>query len=134
MQTRDPTQVILIAILIGCNTVSDDVDSRSHVVTDSAGIRIVQSNAPEWATPRVIEPDPVLRIGQQGEGPYLFESPGTLFLDGGRIAVAEAGAGEVRIFDAEGRHLRTFGGIGPPRRAQVHVRHAALLARLHGCV
>lgn len=53
-------------------------------------------------------------------------------LGDGRFAVADAQAEEVRVFDAEGRHLRTFGGKGQGpgelRRMQgVSVDHEGLL-------
>lgn len=58
----------------------------------------------------------MLRIGAEEAGPYQFSFISTgLLLDGGRIAVAEQSAAEVRLFGADGRHLRSVGrrGGGP---------------------
>jgi hypothetical protein len=86
----------------------------THSVADSAGIRIVESFSPSWGEdgPR-IDPEPFLRIGRQEEGPYQFGLVfRALLLANGQIAVEEASAREVRIFDSAGRHVRTFGGHG----------------------
>jgi hypothetical protein len=59
---------------------------------------------------------PVLRIGAEEAGPHQFSFVSTgLLLEGGRIAVVELSAAEVRVFDADGRHLRSVGrrGRGP---------------------
>lgn len=61
--------------------------------------------------------EPRLDIGRwDGEAPYLFEDvQHAARLGDGRVAVLESGAHEVRLFDAEGVHLRTLGrsGDGP---------------------
>lgn len=89
----------------------------THSVADSAGIQIVESFSPSWGEdgPR-IDPEPFLRIGREEEGPYQFGLVfRALLVANGQIAVEEASAREVRIFDSAGRHVRTFGrhGEGP---------------------
>lgn len=85
-----------------------------YTVTDSAGIQILESFSPALGR-RIgaIDPEPLVRIGREEEGPYLFGfvSVGT-FLSGGRIAVADGRAREVRVFDDSGAHLLTLGGRG----------------------
>jgi sugar lactone lactonase YvrE len=58
-----------------------------------------------------------LRIGtMDGAGPDLFGELTDIAIDGnGRIYVLDGQASEVRVFDPEGHHLRTFGrsGSGP---------------------
>lgn len=60
-------------------------------------------------------------------------------LPDGRFAVADAQAEEVRIFDPDGRHLRTFGGKGAgPGELQgmqgVHLDHEGMLRVAERCV
>ena len=57
---------------------------------------------------------PSLSIGsQEGEDPYLlFGVRDAVRLDDGRIAVANAASGEIRLFASDGTHAVSFGGIG----------------------
>lgn len=85
-------------------------------VRDSAGIRIVESRTSAWAPGEewTIAPSPSLEVGvESGQPEYEFASiwAATRHPDG-RIAIVDGGAAEVRIFGADGRHLRTFGGRG----------------------
>ena len=104
-----------LALAGGC--AGDDGRRGTSVTTDSAGVTIVTSTASVWGArgPR-IDSAPVIRIGAEQAGPYQFSfvSQG-LLLDSGRIAVVELAANEVRVFGADGRHLRTLGrrGRGP---------------------
>ena len=94
-------------------------DPSSTVVRDSAGVLIaetpLEASGDEWR----LEHPPVLRIGRSGGGndaPDLFgRIMQVIRLSSGDIAVAEGMAGEVRVFDDGGGHLRTFGrhGEGP---------------------
>jgi len=62
------------------------------------------------------------RLGRaDGAGPDVFGMPAALEVDAyGRLYVLEAQAGQVRVFDADGRHVRSFGrqGAGPGELAQ----------------
>ena len=93
-----------------------DADSTvaAYTITDSAGIRIVESRSPLWGDrPLRVQPEPVLRLGKEEEGPEQFSSIAQgIFLGDGRIAVSERSAGEVRLFDSTGLHLRTLGADG----------------------
>jgi hypothetical protein len=103
--------------LSACGT--DAPAGPSFSLRDSAGIVIAENRgevAPGgggWS----ISTEPILQIGSmEGEDAYLFfRIWGAARLSDGRIAVANNRAPDVRIFDAEGRHLRTFGqrGEGP---------------------
>jgi len=65
----------------------------------------------------MVTPEPTLSIGTfQGDSIYqLFQVEGAKRLQDGRIAVANSGSGEIRIFDGEGRFLVAHGrkGEGP---------------------
>jgi hypothetical protein len=85
------------------------------VSLDTVGGRIRVINTPPVAGARVtVVGDEELRIGTSEEGGAAsFGMVRTIAaLPDGRIAVADAQAEEVRLFDRDGRHLRTFGGKG----------------------
>lgn len=106
--------LLVVAATAACG--DGTIDPRTYTVHDSAGVRIIESSAAAWMPPRIIESEPLLRIGREDEGPYQFAFlVGGLLLEDGGILAVEAGAQEVRIFDAEGRHTRTLGrrGEGP---------------------
>lgn len=83
---------------------------------DSAGIRIIENARPPdgsrlgWK----VDSDPNLSIGAlEGEDPYLLHQVfDAMKLSDGRIVVANRGSQELRVFDATGVHLATWGGQG----------------------
>jgi hypothetical protein len=80
---------------------------------DTAVIRTVAGSV--WGDTMVLVPD--LAIGElEGRSPYVFGRLSGLDVDSdGRIIVLDAQAREMRIFSAEGEHLKTIGreGDGP---------------------
>jgi len=86
------------------------------VVRDSAGVTIVESPAPEpgarlgWTLDSV----PTLDIGTLDGPPelQLYQVRGAFRLADGGVAVLNAGSREVRLYGADGRHLRSMGGEG----------------------
>jgi hypothetical protein len=85
-------------------------------VRDSAGVTIVENPALsevatlDWS----VGESPQVSIGML-EGPeeyQLFQVMEALRLADGRLAVANAGSGEVRVYDASGVHLASWGGEG----------------------
>lgn len=85
-------------------------------VTDSAGVRIVESSAPAWSAGSEwrVGTEPVLTIGEvSGDLDYLFERVShALRLEDGTIVVADRGPNELRLFDAAGVFIRSLGGSG----------------------
>ncbi len=85
-------------------------------VRDSAGVEIVENERPAagsklgWRVGDSV----ALSIGMlEGEEPYnLYGVEDATRLPGGRIAVANSGTGEIRVFAPDGTHLLTMGGIG----------------------
>lgn len=86
------------------------------VVTDSAGVPVITSTAGDAVYAHVAD-EPALTIG-------LVEGPDALMFqrivsvargEEGNLVVADAGWGEIRVFDPGGEHLRTIGreGEGP---------------------
>ena len=90
--------------------------ARQAVIRDSAGVRIVESPRPP-ADSRLgwqVGGEPSVSIGAlEGEEPYLLDRVGgALTLADGRIVVENIGTNELRVFDASGRYLATWGGTG----------------------
>lgn len=115
---RLPVSRAVLALVAGtasaaCGDASADLASTAR---DSAGIRIVESAAPAWKEGQAwtVSAEPTVDIGQtEGEVAYqLDEVVGALRLEDGRIVVANRGSGELRFFDAAGRHLASAGGVG----------------------
>jgi len=103
----------VIAAALACGS-DGGGDAWMGEVVDSGGVRVIVSRgAGLWGDePPAIEE--VLRFGSlSGGGPDEFGKVVALDVDAsGRIHVLDQQAREVRVFDAEGRHLRTLGGPG----------------------
>jgi hypothetical protein len=82
---------------------------------DSAGVTVVQNPLEgNWTLreqPQVVEE---LRIGaEEGDPVYQFGTVVSIDVDdAGRIHVLDQQASQVRVFDGEGKHVRTLGGPG----------------------
>ena len=120
MHRRTPI-VAAVAALVALACQQDQVRStgmRSEA-RDSAEIRIVENAEPPEGSrlPWRIGPEPTMSIGVlEGEEPYmLLHAFHAARLSDGRIVVANSGTSEVRMFDASGTHLLTWGrpGEGP---------------------
>ncbi|MDE2761321.1 MAG: hypothetical protein OXK74_00880 [Gemmatimonadota bacterium] len=101
-----------LAAMVACGE-SDAPPGPRAVETDSAGIGIVTS-PPVDAVYARLAAQPALTVGE-ADGPeeYLFGRIASVARDGeANLVVADGRAGEVRIFDPRGRHLRTVGGTG----------------------
>lgn len=115
--------VLALLMLPGCTL--DGSQETGVSVSDSAGVRIVMNTARRWATaaPWQVSESPVLEIGMvDGEPEYLFDRiVGAITLSDGRIAVADMGSAQIRVFDPSGKHLISFGseGDGPGEFRQV---------------
>lgn len=115
--TQAAAALAAACLLAGCGDAGGRAESAA--VRDSAGIRVVESAAPAWGEGEGwrLSPEPVLRVGvAEGDPAYqLGAVEGAVRLPDGRVAVADRQSGEVRWYDARGRHLRTVGrkGRGP---------------------
>jgi hypothetical protein len=105
---------MLLAVGAGC-TASDPERRHSEVVvTDSAGITIIDNGA----LPPPDEPDgplsPSLRIGVvEGDAEYqLFRVMAVKRLSDGAVVVSNGGSREIRIYEPDGSHRATAGGGG----------------------
>lgn len=111
--------LVVIATVAFAGTLEIDASTwpQQTVFRDSAGIRIVENTRPpegsrlDWR----IGAEPLVSIGSamEGEKPYLFSQVfGVRMLSDGRIVIGDDGAKELRVFDQQGNHLETWGGVG----------------------
>lgn len=107
---------LIVACAVACR---DDPEGSAGLwseTTDSAGIQVVENARPPddsrlgWR----IGPEPTVSIGEvEGEDPYmLYDVADAMMLPGGRIVVANSGTAELRVFNASGVHVATWGGQG----------------------
>lgn len=105
----------LLVVACGCAPGTSDWGGTER---DSAGVTVVENPAEgNWtlhAQPQVVEE---LRIGTEGGDPaYQFGAVVSIDADDARrIYVLDQQAAQVRVFDHEGKHVRTIGrpGSGP---------------------
>ena len=126
MKTHVTIATMLLGI-IGCQQDAEPTGRLDTEMRDSAGIRIVE-NAQPPAGSRLgwrIGPEPSVSIGVlEGDDPYmLFAVRDATILSDGRIIVANAGTIELRVFDAEGTYLDTWGGEGEGPGEFTNLRH-----------
>jgi hypothetical protein len=90
--------------------------SDSNTTRDSAGITIVESKRPLWASGDQIKlaASPALVVGSQDAGdPYLFRNiKDVTRMTDGRIVVADGAGNSIRLFDSTGKYLKTIARAG----------------------
>lgn len=113
---------------IGVTAISSACEPAHSVAArrDSAGVAIVTSAEPAWDHSESWRLDsmPDLDIGDDTDPHSLFSSiASVLTLSRGRIVVADAEAGELRIFDSTGAWKQTLGrrGEGPGEFADIRL-------------
>ena len=112
---RQALCVCAIMVVVGCG--GEESSGAPEVqVTDSAGVTIVTSPPADMVYARLAE-GPILSLGTlEGADELMFGRIASIARDGDdNLIVADNGAGEIRVFDPGGSHLRTFGrkGEGP---------------------
>ncbi len=113
VHTHPASVGLLVVLLTACGARES---SEHHTVRDSAGVTIVTSSQPRWTSEQAwtLSPSPSLEIGMTDGAPeyQFYRVEGAQRLDNGRIVVADAGSGEVRLFDGAGRFIKSSGGQG----------------------
>ncbi|WP_419167819.1 hypothetical protein [Candidatus Palauibacter sp.] len=119
MRTTALTGVSILAaavVAIACESTGGGRSGLESAARDSAGITIVDNQEPASETRLgwLIGEAPILSIGAlEGNPAYeLYQVRDAAKLPDGRIVVANAGSGELRVFDASGTHLASWGGRG----------------------
>ncbi|HEX8694509.1 MAG TPA: 6-bladed beta-propeller [Longimicrobium sp.] len=115
---RPATWAGSLCLLAACGTASANGPDR--VTIDTLANGVVQVTNPErgaWTESTAWRAVEDLRIGSaDGGGPDMLAMPMDVEEDGaGRIYVLDGQAMEIRVFNAAGRHVRSFGrqGAGP---------------------
>ena len=97
----------------GCGSGSD---ADAYLVRDSAGVRIVENRAPQWAADEGwrVAANPSIVIGARAGDPRasLHNVQGVRRLRDGRIVIANDGSKQLLFFDSAGRYLEAVGGQG----------------------
>ena len=113
-----PTTILALSLLaIGCADTAEIAGTGLHaVIEDSAGITIVENArpAPDSRLPWEFGAQPSLSIGsvESGGADELFQVSDATRLGDGRIVIANSGSAELRVFNADGSHERTWGSRG----------------------
>lgn len=94
--------------LAGCTRPSEA--QRDFLARDSAGVEVLEVAGRSGAAWRLAS-SPDVEIGQ-GEGDDLYRVRGAALLSDGRIAVANAGSAELRIYSHAGKRLASAGRFG----------------------
>ncbi len=121
----------LCVLLSACGGKGDA--SAASTVRDSAGVSIVESKAARWKEGEgwTVTMEPAVSIGVE-EGPEELQLSGVsdvVRLSDGRVAVADGGSSQVRLFDGAGRHV---GAVGRAGEGPGEFRHLAALRLLPG--
>ena len=115
--SRSRLALLLLALGAAACSAETEPETTAYAVRDSVGVRVIESHTPLWDTGQqrwTVDPNPVLDLSTAGTGPehQLSSVRNATRLPDGRIAVANAGTSEVRIYGENGRWLQTLGGEG----------------------
>jgi hypothetical protein len=127
---RAPGVLLLGALFWACSAPEAE-RAGGVLVSDSAGIRIVDNGRLDPEATLLATTEPLLRIGVV-EGPsefQLFRVSDAKRLSDGGVAVANAGSRELRIYNSDGSHRATAGGAG---RGPSEFQYPAALTVLPG--
>lgn len=111
--------LLLLVAMASCGGSDDGDPAQVATVVDSAGIQIVSTPAPVWGAEvawRVSDaPDVTIGTAEGDEDYALYGVRAAIRLDDGRIAIANQGLSQIKIYDADGDHLENLGrqGEGP---------------------
>lgn len=108
--------MFILVVASGCAGADEGRPGLQSVIRDSGGVTIVENErpAPETRLGWRIAETPTLSIGAfEGDPAHeLYQVMDAARLPDGRIVVANAGSSELRVFDASGAHLASWGGLG----------------------
>ena len=110
------TLLLVATAACGDRSAGEDASPLEAVVRDSGQVRLIENPRPPngsrlgWD----IGTAPTVTIGElEGSEPYLLDRVrDALVLPDGRIVVVNGGSDDLRVFDASGNHVVTWGGRG----------------------
>ena len=106
-----PVPSILLALLlvVSCDR-GPDATTRMLPI-DSAGVRIAESDPSSSDATCTISEEPILVIGddETDERQWFSYVRGAGRLSDGSIVAVDRGSAQIRVYDPDGRHLRTDG-------------------------
>jgi 6-bladed beta-propeller protein len=117
---RPRARFLVVALVLGsggaCTEAEVATEVPQSVVRDSAGVTIVENETPaadsrmSWT----VGASPTVSIGTlDGEEAYqLYRVSDALRLSDGRVVVVNRGSNELRVFDATGTHVDSWGAEG----------------------
>jgi hypothetical protein len=127
--TRIPASFLSVPALLGALALPAAACGRADARDNGSGERprsaaevVHNGKAGAWKPGEAWRLKEELRLGSADEGPDAFGRIGDVEADAlGRVWVADGQAGEIRVFDAAGRHVRTVGrrGSGPGEFQQI---------------
>ena len=113
--TKVTAATAIITLLPACD--SDSQPDPTTLITDSAGITIVHSHPANSDATCTINAEPTVVIGddQSDENLWFARVGHAARMSDGSIVAVDRGSNQIRVYDADGRHLRTMGrqGEGP---------------------
>jgi hypothetical protein len=113
-----------ISVLLLAACTNPGASLHGVAISDSSGVQIILNPNPGAgdSTSLVIDTLPWVTVGSHsGDAPYLFTGiAGATRLSDGRIAVADGGTAEIRLFDSAGRFLAKTGRLWPNGHREIH--------------
>ena len=113
-------QFLLLSVALGCLAGCEDEGETTNAVgSDSVGVRVVRSSAPDWGTSTKWSIGRVATIDltRSGTGPAheFFVVGDAIRLSDGRLVVSDIGSSQIRFYTPDGRFIRAAGrsGDGP---------------------
>jgi hypothetical protein len=117
LQEAPPYFLILLPLLVSPLACVSEAESSAEVeLSDSAEVRTVHSRQPQWGEGESwrVEGEPLVVIGDLNgpEEQQLVDVSAAARQADGDLVAADRGVKTIRLYDASGGFLRTFGGPG----------------------
>ena len=110
-----PSTTVAAAFVIALATAPHPAAPQEITIrSDSAGIEILTSEPSRSDATCTLGDEPIFRVGndENDEATWFSQVRGTGRLSDGSVAVLDRLSAEIRIFDSDGRHVRSMGSRG----------------------